>query len=775
MSKFQKPLSTLPAALAIFLVLCMLSYMFSFMIITEAAFAEDYPQWDPTVAYPKDSIVMHKGAVWKAKWYNVNEEPMDVQGNAWECIIPKPPEPPEPPENPDGYDLPRVFFDDFNMYNTSSDQALLDFGYEVSDRTGGPGPGGCVWSKNNVTFVNDSELPGNKFLRLTATTRGSGETTVQAEILAPRKFLYGTYAARIKFTNEPAYGPDGDQIVETFYTISPWILQNSPDYGEMDFEYLANGGWGKPAMTMWNTTWETASIRTTTPTTRDFSGWHTCVIQSTSTETKYYIDGQLLASHDIYAPETEMFLSFNLWFIDGIWAGGNQERAYIQDVDWVYYAKDVIMAPAQAECNVQYYRNNSVSRKDTLDSSDPIPPVLKAASISVDDAHNTGNYTITVNVPANNSANTLKLYEQNDNTLLLERSLTVDMPAVQTFTYSFSDKEPGIYSYVAVTSDGTGSLNSNIITVTVEEEDGGDDEEEDPELVTAAAGRPITASDYIWGNASYVTDGDKNTNNYMGVTQNLQWIQIDLGESKKIHQINLWHYYGDGRTYHDVIVRLSDTPDFSGGVTTVFNNDNDNSAGFGYGSDQEYAETADGNSIPVNGVSARYVRLYTNGSTANIYNHYVEVEVMVAGQGSGSDPGDPPDDPEDPPEDPPVGGTNVALGKSVTSSIGKLGSIITDGDKNTYNFQGVHEGLQWVQIDLGQVYNISMIKVWHYFGDGRKYRDVIVRASTSPDFSGGAVTLFNNDKDNSAGFGAGSDDEYAETSEGKTIVCKSQY
>jgi len=192
---------------------------------------------------------------------------------------------------------------------------------------------------------------------------------------------------------------------------------------------------------------------------------------------------------------------------------------------------------------------------------------------------------------------TLKLYEQNDNTLLLERSLAVDMPAVQTFTYSFSDKEPGIYSYVAVTSDGTGSLNSNIITVTVEEEDGGDDEEEDPELVNAAAGRPITASDYIWGNASYVTDGDKNTNNYMGVTQNLQWIQIDLGESKKIHQINLWHYYGDGRTYHDVIVRLSDTPDFSGGVTTVFNNDNDNSAGFGAGSDDEYAETSEGKTI----------------------------------------------------------------------------------------------------------------------------------------------------------------------------------
>lgn len=357
-----------------------------------------------------------------------------------------------------------------------------------------------------------------------------------------------TYAARIKFTNEPAYGPDGDQIVETFYTISPWTLQNNPDYGEMDFEYLANGGWGKPEMTMWNTTWETASIRTTTPTTRDFSGWHTCVIQSTSTETKYYIDGELLASHDIYAPETEMFLSFNLWFIDGVWAGGNEERAYIQDVDWVYYAKDEIIAPSQTECNVQYYRNNSIARKDSLDNTDPIPPTLKAAGISVDDAHNTGNYTITVSVPAHNSANKLRLYEQNDNTLLLERNLIVDSSAVQTFTYSFNDKSPGVYSYVAITSDSTGSsLNSSIITVTVEEEEEEEEEEENPELVNAAAGKSVTASDSIWGNASFVTDGDKNTDNYIGVTQNLQWIQVDLGESKEIHQINLWHYFGDGR------------------------------------------------------------------------------------------------------------------------------------------------------------------------------------------------------------------------------------
>ena len=58
----------------------------------------------------------------------------------------------------------------------------------------------------------------------------------------------------------------------------------------------------------------------------------------------------------------------------------------------------------------------------------------------------------------------------------------------------------------------------------------------------------------------------------------VQWIQIDLGQAYSLNQVNVWHYFGDGRTYHDVIVKVSTTSDFSSGVTTVFNNDTNNSA-----------------------------------------------------------------------------------------------------------------------------------------------------------------------------------------------------
>jgi hypothetical protein len=62
-------------------------------------------------------------------------------------------------------------------------------------------------------------------------------------------------------------------------------------------------------------------------------------------------------------------------------------------------------------------------------------------------------------------------------------------------------------------------------------------------------------------------------------------------------------------------------------VTTVFNNDEDDSAGMGTGTDIEYVETYEGKLIPVKGVKGRYVRLYSTGSTGDEMNRYVEVEI----------------------------------------------------------------------------------------------------------------------------------------------------
>jgi len=61
---------------------------------------------------------------------------------------------------------------------------------------------------------------------------------------------------------------------------------------------------------------------------------------------------------------------------------------------------------------------------------------------------------------------------------------------------------------------------------------------------------------------------------------------------------------------------------------TVFNNDHDNSAGQGKGTDKVYVEDYQGKLIDCKGVKGRYVRLWSNENTTDESNHYIEVEVF---------------------------------------------------------------------------------------------------------------------------------------------------
>ena len=146
-----------------------------------------------------------------------------------------------------------------------------------------------------------------------------------------------------------------------------------------------------------------------------------------------------------------------------------------------------------------------------------------------------------------------------------------------------------------------------------------------------SAGKPVTASDRdpIIGELSFVADGKKSGEDgyYVELGPMLQWVQIDLGKPHELHAIVAWHYHSQARVYRDVVVQVSDDKDFVSGVTTVFNNDHDNSSGLGAGKDKEYIETFDGKLFDPKGVKARYLRLYSAGNTANDMNHYVEVEV----------------------------------------------------------------------------------------------------------------------------------------------------
>ncbi|WP_438043028.1 glycoside hydrolase family 16 protein [Sorangium sp. So ce128] len=264
------------------------------------------------------------------------------------------------------------FFDDFSYSGIADDGLKSRWWVRTTD--GAPGVAGAQWLSSNVSFIEDPDLASNRLLRLEATSRGSGASTSHAEIQSnDDRFRLGTYSARVRFRNTPLTGTRhlGDKLVETFFTISPWINdpEADPNYSEQDFEYMPNGGWGQgDNSTLWLTSWETATLENTqsNQVAGDQSGWKRLLLQIDASSIHYYVDGARLCTHDAtYVPETDQHLDFNLWF-DELAAGQTGSRTYAEDVDWVYFAKDVLLSQAEVDAQVAGFRASSLALVDTL-------------------------------------------------------------------------------------------------------------------------------------------------------------------------------------------------------------------------------------------------------------------------------------------------------------------------------------------------------------------------------------------------------------------------
>lgn len=153
-----------------------------------------------------------------------------------------------------------------------------------------------------------------------------------------------------------------------------------------------------------------------------------------------------------------------------------------------------------------------------------------------------------------------------------------------------------------------------------------------PGVTNLAKGKAVTSSDPapVIGDLTLITDGDKESEEgyFVELDRGLQWVQIDLGASAELYAVAVWHYHSQARAYLSVIVQVSDDPAFKQDVRTLFNNDDQNSAGLGVGASPAYLDKNTGRVIPANKAVARYVRLYSAGNTANELNHYIEVEVF---------------------------------------------------------------------------------------------------------------------------------------------------
>lgn len=287
----------------------------------------------------------------------------------------------------------QILFDDFSYSSTTQ---LTNNGWNVRSWSGGPGLENGNWSASNVVFVADPASSSNKFMRLKASTNVNGNnisnnsattgTTSQAEV-SRKELIYknGTWAARMYFNDAPSTGPDGDSVVETFFGITPYVELREP-YSEIDFEYLANGGWwtGSATPSMWSGTyrivdWSDESNHGVTRTPGSLQGWHTLVMQVRDGHVSFYIDGSYQTEFNgSVAPDYPMYLMFQLWFSDDCFDGtctqkgylkNSSYREYFEDIDWVYFEKNSQLSTTDVVQKVASLRTSGISYKQNLDGN----------------------------------------------------------------------------------------------------------------------------------------------------------------------------------------------------------------------------------------------------------------------------------------------------------------------------------------------------------------------------------------------------------------------
>ncbi|MBI1259226.1 MAG: hydrolase [Chloroflexi bacterium] len=268
-----------------------------------------------------------------------------------------------------------LFFDDFNYTGTDSTD-FSDHGWIVRTVAGWPGIPGAIWSQASISIVDDPDQAGNRMIEMHASSDGT--TVHQAQMCQQRKFFEGTYASRVHFSDAPVSGPDGDNIVETFYQISPLAFDLDPNYSELDFEYLPNGGWGTAGNFLAVTSWETFRLtpwladNKSSSRQRSYDGWHTLVMQVADEKIKYFVDSRLLDTHagKVY-PEVPMSLNYNLWFIDGGQIASTELRQYVEQIDWSFYAANTVLSPDEVSVQVAQMRADHVRYVNDVPAQNP--------------------------------------------------------------------------------------------------------------------------------------------------------------------------------------------------------------------------------------------------------------------------------------------------------------------------------------------------------------------------------------------------------------------
>ena len=265
-----------------------------------------------------------------------------------------------------------AFFDDFSQPDLA---ALRADGWVLRDAPGHPGVPGARWTPDALSLTRDGTATA---LQLRAHTDGTAAGTVQAQLCQQRKFLHGTHSARVRFADTPQAGPGGDPVVQTFYLVAPLRHDFDPDFSELDWEYLPEGGWGSAVPRLYAINWQTVRIEPwqahnqAQEVAGRHGGWRQLTMQVADGRTRWFLDDAEVALHGGRAqPVQPMSLNFSVWFSPtGLQPTGPQ-RVWTLAVDWVASLPDTVASPAQVRAQVQAWRSSGVARLDTVPAAQP--------------------------------------------------------------------------------------------------------------------------------------------------------------------------------------------------------------------------------------------------------------------------------------------------------------------------------------------------------------------------------------------------------------------
>lgn len=249
------------------------------------------------------------------------------------------------------------FFDDFSQADIA---ALRAGGWVLRDGSGHPGLPGTRFAPGQLGV-------GGGLLRLRLDTDGTPAGTLQPQLCAARKFLWGTTTARVRLRDTAAK----DTVVQAFYLAGPLKHDFDPEFSEVDFEYLPHGGWGAPDTRLYGVAWQTVrvepwlSFNSAGQLKGSHDGWQVLTVQVEAGRVRHYANERLLnEAGGRNVPVQPMAISFSHWLSGGATPGA--ARAHEFEVDWVLHAAGQTLSPAAMQARAAELQRQGVPRLDTV-------------------------------------------------------------------------------------------------------------------------------------------------------------------------------------------------------------------------------------------------------------------------------------------------------------------------------------------------------------------------------------------------------------------------